>query len=106
MGVQKTTLQEGTGPIPKPGQQVTIQYTGYLKDTTKPDNKGEKFDSSVGRGPFVVQIGTGQVIKGWDEGVTTMKQGEKATLDITSGFPGHIPPNASLIFDVELQKVQ
>ncbi|KAH8678787.1 putative FK506-binding protein 1 [Tricladium varicosporioides] len=112
MGVTKTILQEGSGPIPKVGDTVTIQYTGYLKDTSKPDNKGNKFDSSVGRGPFVVAIGVGMVIKGWDEGVTTMKLGEKATLDITSdfaygdrGFPGHIPANASLIFDVELQKI-
>ncbi|RQM08759.1 hypothetical protein DH86_00002481 [Scytalidium sp. 3C] len=91
MGVTKTILQEGSGAIPKPGDNVTIEYTGYLKDTSKPDNKGAKFDSSVGRGDFVTRIGVGQVIKGWDEGVTTMKTGEKATLDITS--------------DVELKKV-
>ncbi|CAG8970781.1 hypothetical protein HYALB_00001568 [Hymenoscyphus albidus] len=104
MGVTKTILSEGNGPIPKKGDTVTIQYTGYLKDTSKPDNKGDKFDSSVGRGPFVVPIGVGKVIKGWDEGVTTMKVGEKASLDITSdfaygdnGFPGHIPPGAALI---------
>ncbi|KAF4458453.1 peptidylprolyl isomerase [Fusarium albosuccineum] len=113
MGVTKTTHQEGSGAIPQVGQTVTIEYTGYLKDASKPDNKGEKFDSSVGRGDFVVPIGIGRVIKGWDEGVTQMKVGEKATLDITpdygygaAGFPGHIPPNASLIFDVELKKVQ
>jgi FK506-binding protein 1 len=113
MGVTKTTHKEGTGAQPTPGQTVTIEYTGYLKDTSKPDNKGNKFDSSVGRGDFVVQIGVGQVIKGWDEGVTQMKVGEKATLDITAdygygarGFTGHIPPNADLLFDVELKKVQ
>lgn len=112
MGVTKTILQEGNGPIPKVGDKVTIEYTGYLKDTSKPDSKGTQFDSSVGRGAFVTAIGIGKVIKGWDEGVTTMKLGEKATLDITSdyaygdrGFPGHIPPRADLLFDVELQKI-
>ncbi|KAG0652998.1 FK506-binding 1 [Hyphodiscus hymeniophilus] len=112
MGVTKTILAEGNGPIPKVGDTVTIEYTGYLKDTSKPDSKGNQFDSSVGRGAFKTQIGVGQVIKGWDEGVTTMKLGEKATLDISPdygygarGFPGHIPANSSLIFDVELQKI-
>ncbi|KAK5628487.1 hypothetical protein RRF57_004202 [Xylaria bambusicola] len=132
MGVTKTTLQEGNGATPTAGQTVTIEYTGWLKDASKPDNKGDKFDSSVGRGDFVTRIGVGQVIRGrvmrygrvidvllifgwsgWDEGVTQMKVGEKATLDITSdygygarGFTGHIPPNADLIFDVHLKKVQ
>ncbi|KAF5023688.1 hypothetical protein F66182_4254 [Fusarium sp. NRRL 66182] len=113
MGVTKTTTQEGTGVQPQKGNTVTIQYTGWLKDESKPDHKGEQFDSSVGRGDFVVKIGVGQVIKGWDDGVTQMKVGEKATLDISSdygygarGFPGAIPPNADLIFDVELKKVQ
>ncbi|KAJ9162307.1 hypothetical protein NKR19_g1429 [Coniochaeta hoffmannii] len=113
MGVTKTIIQEGTGPVAKKGQKVTIEYTGWLKDTSKPGNKGEKFDSSVGRGDFATTIGVGQVIKGWDEGVTTMKVGEKATLDITSdygygerGFTGHIPPRADLIFDVHLKDAQ
>ncbi|KAM5347893.1 hypothetical protein ACJ41O_007717 [Fusarium nematophilum] len=113
MGVTKTTHEQGSGPIPKVGQTVTIEYTGYLKDTSKPDQKGEKFDSSVGRGDFQTRIGVGQVIKGWDEGVTQMQVGEKATLDITAdygygarGFPGHIPPNSDLIFDVHLKNVQ
>jgi FK506-binding protein 1 len=83
MGVTKTVSQEGTGAQPTKGQNVTIEYTGYLKDTSKPDNKGSKFDSSVGRGDFRTKIGVGQVIRGWDEGVVTMKVGEKATLDIT-----------------------
>ncbi|KAH6659571.1 peptidyl-prolyl cis-trans isomerase fkr-3 [Truncatella angustata] len=112
MGVNKTVLQEGAGAQPSPGDTVTIEYTGWLKDTSKPNQKGNKFDSSVGRGDFVVQIGIGQVIKGWDEGVVSMKVGEKATLDISSdfgygarGFTGHIPPNADLIFDVYLKNV-
>ncbi|KIN00498.1 hypothetical protein OIDMADRAFT_55085 [Oidiodendron maius Zn] len=112
MGVTKTISKEGSGASPVKGNKVTIEYTGYLKDTTKPDNKGKQFDSSVGRGAFECKIGVGQVIKGWDEGVTTMKVGEKATLDITSdygygdrGYPGAIPPKADLIFDVELQRI-
>ncbi|RYO86025.1 hypothetical protein DL764_009070 [Monosporascus ibericus] len=133
MGVTKRVNEEGNGPQPAVGQTVTIEYTGWLKDTSKPDNKGAKFDSSVGRGDFVTRIGVGQVIKGWDEGVVQMKVGEKATLDITSdygygsrnlarqssfhglqlrfltmvnsGFTGHIPPNADLIFDVHLKSV-
>ncbi|KAI1435683.1 FKBP-type peptidyl-prolyl cis-trans isomerase [Xylaria sp. CBS 124048] len=113
MGVTKTILQEGTGAQPAVGQTVTIEYTGWLKDASKPGQKGTKFDSSVGRGDFVTRIGIGQVIKGWDQGVTQMKVGEKATLYITSdygygarGFTGHIPPNADLIFDVHLKHVQ
>ncbi|KAI0484713.1 fkbp-type peptidyl-prolyl cis-trans isomerase [Xylariaceae sp. FL0804] len=112
MGVTKTTHEEGSGPQANAGQTVTIEYTGYLKDPSKPDQKGNKFDSSVGRGDFVVRIGVGQVIKGWDEGVTQMKVGEKATLDISSdygygarGFSGIIPPNSDLLFDVHLKKV-
>ncbi|KAK7734992.1 FK506-binding protein 1B [Cytospora paraplurivora] len=113
MGVNVQHHQEGSGPQPQPGQTVTIEYTGFLKDTSAPESKGKQFDSSVGRGDFVTRIGVGQVIKGWDEGVTQMKVGGKATLDISPdygygarGFPGHIPPNADLIFDVHLKAVQ
>ncbi|KAG6084522.1 FK506 binding protein proline rotamase rapamycin-binding protein [Claviceps sp. LM220 group G6] len=111
MGVTKTIIKEGSGAQPVKGNTVTIEYTGWLHDAAKPEGKGDKFDSSVGRGDFVVNIGVGQVIKGWDEGVTQMKVGEKASLHITAdyaygarGFPGHIPPNADLIFEVELKK--
>ncbi|KAF7910546.1 hypothetical protein EAE99_011164 [Botrytis elliptica] len=90
MGVTKHIIKEGSGETPTNGQTVTIEYTGWLKDTSKGDTleaqKGNQFDSSVGRGAFVVQIGVGQVIKGWDEGVTQMKVGEKATLDITPDY--------------------
>ncbi|UNI22945.1 Peptidylprolyl isomerase [Purpureocillium takamizusanense] len=113
MGVSKTTIKAGSGDQPVNGNTVTIEYTGWLKDPSKPDSKGDQFDSSVGRGDFIVKIGVGQVIKGWDEGVTQMKVGEKATLDITAdygygarGFPGAIPPNSDLIFDVELKNVR
>jgi len=84
MGVQKTILEEGNGPSPQKGDQVTMEYTGWLKT---PDNgKGKQFDSTTGRGPFKTAIGVGRVIKGWDEGVVQMKLGEKARLDITSDF--------------------
>ncbi|KAF3284612.1 FK506-binding protein 1A [Orbilia oligospora] len=103
MGVTKVTTTEGTGAQPQPGQTVIMHYTGTLTD-------GTKFDSSVDRGsPFETAIGVGRVIKGWDEAVPTMRVGEKATLTITPDY-GYgargagrvIPPNATLIFDVEL----
>jgi peptidylprolyl isomerase len=97
----------GTGPEPKAGQQVTVQYTGWLDEAGK---KGKKFDSSRDRNqPFSFTIGAGQVIQGWDEGVMSMKTGGKRTLIIppqlgygARGAGGVIPPNATLIFDVEL----
>ncbi|PON27142.1 peptidyl-prolyl cis-trans isomerase fkr-3 [Trichoderma gamsii] len=118
MGVTVTTLEEGSGPSPQPGQTVIMGYTGWLKDTSQPDNKGTQFDSSYprdepGKEGFKTQIGVGRVIKGWDEGVPQMKLGGKARLDISSdygygprGFPGAIPPNSDLIFDVHLLKIE
>ncbi|KAF7549615.1 hypothetical protein G7Z17_g6259 [Cylindrodendrum hubeiense] len=113
MGVEKITTQPGTGAFPKAGQTVIIEYTGYLRDEAAPNQKGAQFDSSVGRGDFETAIGVGRVIKGWDEGVTKMQVGEKATLVISSdfgygsrGFPGHIPPAADLIFDVWLKDIK
>ncbi|MCG3205484.1 MAG: hypothetical protein KCHDKBKB_02205 [Elusimicrobia bacterium] len=102
-GLQYVDIKEGTGESPKNGQRVTVHYTGKLKD-------GTKFDSSVDRGePFTFIIGVGQVIKGWDEGVATMKVGGQRTLIIPSqlgygerGAGNVIPPNAELHFDVEL----
>jgi peptidylprolyl isomerase len=106
-GVQYTDSTVGTGDTPKPGQTVTVHYTGWLDDNGKP---GRKFDSSVDRGsPFQFTIGVQQVIAGWDEGVSTMQVGGKRTLTIPAssgygarGAGGVIPPNATLIFDVEL----
>lgn len=116
MAVTKTIYAPGVETQqPKAGDMVTMEYTGWLKDTSKPDNKGGEFDSSVGRGDFETEIGVGKVIRGWDDaaqGVLSMKLGEKATLDISSdygygarGFTGHIPPNADLIFDVTLKAI-
>lgn len=111
-GLQYKTLTEGTGASPKVGQKVTVHYTGWLADS-KGEPTSTKFDSSVDRGqPFTFTIGIGQVIKGWDEGVMTMKVGEKRQLIIPAnlGYGAHgagrlIPPHATLVFDVELFKI-
>ncbi len=110
-GLQIMDTKAGTGAVPKPGQICVMHYTGWLY---KDGAKGEKFDSSLDRGePFQFAIGKGQVIPGWDEGVATMKVGGKRTLIIPPGLGygargagGVIPPNATLIFDVELLDVQ
>jgi FKBP-type peptidyl-prolyl cis-trans isomerase FkpA len=102
-GLQIEKLAEGAGATPKTGDRVTVHYTGWLTN-------GSKFDSSVDRGqPFVFTIGRGQVIGGWDQGVATMKVGDKVRLTIppelgygARGAGGVIPPNATLIFEVEL----
>lgn len=109
-GLEYEIIKEGTGQSPQRGQQVTVHYTGWLDNNGEP---GTKFDSSVDRGePFTFMIGIGQVIRGWDEGVLSMKVGEKRRLIIPAqlgygahGAGGVIPPNATLIFDVELLKV-
>jgi len=106
-GLQYIILKHGTGAIAVAGNQVTVDYTGWLTD-------GTKFDSSVDRHqPFQFTLGAGQVIKGWDEGVAGMRVGEKRKLTIPSdlgygaqGAGGVIPPNATLVFDVELLGVQ
>lgn len=99
---------------PTKGKKVTVHYTGWLYDEKAPDNKGEKFDSSVDRGQeFKFVIGVGQVIKGWDEGVADMAVGEKRRLIIPAELAygsravgGKIPANAKLVFDVELIGVE
>jgi len=106
-GLGYLDTNEGAGESPRKGQTCVMHYTGWLSDGGKP---GQKFDSSVDRGqPFSFTVGVGQVIKGWDEGVITMKKGGKRTLHIPAalgygsrGAGGVIPPNADLIFDVEL----
>jgi FKBP-type peptidyl-prolyl cis-trans isomerase FkpA len=104
MKIEKITA--GNGPAPKQGDTVSVHYTGWLTD-------GVKFDSSVDRGqPFEFVLGTGQVIAGWDQGVAAMQTGDKVRLTIPpelaygkSGYPGAIPPNATLIFEVELLSI-
>jgi FKBP-type peptidyl-prolyl cis-trans isomerase FkpA len=104
----------GKGDEAKPGQQVSVHYTGWLFDPSKADGKGKKFDSSVDRGqPFSFPLGAGRVIAGWDKGFAGMKVGGKRTLVIPSdmgygarGAGGVIPPNATLMFDVELLGVR
>ena len=108
--LQKIDITIGTGDEAATGQHVSVHYTGWLHDTTATGNKGAKFDSSVDRGdPFDFPLGAGHVIKGWDEGVAGMKIGGKRTLIIppemgygARGAGGVIPPNATLVFDVEL----
>jgi FKBP-type peptidyl-prolyl cis-trans isomerase len=105
-GLEYKDIKVGTGAKAKAGQSVTVHYTGWLVD-------GKKFDSSVDRGtPFTFMLGAGQVIKGWDEGVAGMKVGGKRQLHIPPSLGygtrggGPIPPNATLIFDVELLGVK
>lgn len=110
-GLIRRTLKYGdeNSEDAKPNQKVTVHYAGWLKDDTKPDKKGRKFDSSVDRGKkFTFTLGKGQVIKGWDKGVKGMKIGEKRRLTIPPmlaygerGIPGVIPPKSTLIFEVE-----
>jgi FKBP-type peptidyl-prolyl cis-trans isomerase len=106
-GLEYVEITEGTGARPKQGDTVSVHYTGWLKS-------GQKFDSSVDRGePFTFPLGKGRVIKGWDEGVGTMKVGGKRKLVIPAhlgygerGAGGVIPPGATLIFEVELLGIQ
>jgi FKBP-type peptidyl-prolyl cis-trans isomerase len=106
-GLQYWDIKVGTGPTAEKGQTVKVHYTGWL-------TSGKKFDSSVDAGrPFSFRLGGGQVIKGWDEGVAGMKVGGQRQLRIPpdmaygpNGYPPVIPPNSTLIFDVELLGVQ
>jgi FKBP-type peptidyl-prolyl cis-trans isomerase len=106
-GVKCEVLKEGSGQSVKKGDTVTVHYTGWLED-------GKKFDSSLDRkSPFTFTLGVGQVIRGWDEGVLTMKVGGKSKFTIPPelgygdrGAGGIIPPGATLIFEVELQSAK
>ena len=110
----KTDVKLGGGTVAKAGQTVTVHYTGWLYDAAAADHKGKKFDSSRDRNePFAFQLGVGQVIKGWDQGVEGMIVGGQRTLIIPAemgygarGAGGAIPPNATLLFDVELLGVR
>ncbi|MDE1941794.1 MAG: FKBP-type peptidyl-prolyl cis-trans isomerase [Betaproteobacteria bacterium] len=104
----------GNGRAAHSGDMVVVHYSGWLYDPTEPGNKGAKFDSSVDRGqPFSFRLGMGQVIRGWDEGVAGMKVGGQRTLVIppelgygSRGAGNVIPPNATLLFDVELLEIR
>ena len=112
--LKKIDTKQGTGAEAAGGKPVLVHYTGWLYDSSKPDQKGNKFDSSRDRQiPFGFILGAGRVIKGWDEGVVGMKVGGQRTLVIPPGMAygergagGVIPPNATLIFDVELIEVK
>jgi len=112
--LQKIEVKQGTGTEATSGKAVVVHYTGWLYDTTKPNSHGAKFDSSRDRNePFGFVLGAGRVIKGWDDGVAGMKVGGQRTLVIppqmgygARGAGGVIPPNATLIFDVELLEVK
>jgi FKBP-type peptidyl-prolyl cis-trans isomerase FkpA len=112
--LQLTDGKVGTGTAATAGKQVTVHYTGWLYDPKAADKHGKKFDSSKDHGePFSFKLGAGQVIAGWDQGVAGMKVGGTRTLVIPSelgygrrGAGGAIPPDATLLFDVELLDVK
>ncbi len=105
-GLKYVDLVVGHGPSPKRGERVVVHYTGRF-------TSGKVFDSSVGKTPFEFVLGRGQVIKGWDEGVASMRVGGKRKLTIpaalaygSKGYPGVIPPNSTLVFDVRLIRIK
>lgn len=110
----RTDLQVGTGAEAQKGRNLSVHYTGWLYDHTKPDMKGRMFDSSRDRGPFNFQLGAGQVIPGWDQGFDGMKIGGRRRLIIPPSLGygvdgaggGIIPPNATLLFEMELLEVK
>jgi len=110
----QTDIQLGTGAEATDGKRLSMHYTGWLYNPGEPKNRGTKFDSSLDRGqPFSFVLGRGEVIRGWDVGVAGMKVGGKRTLVIPAsmgygarGAGGVIPPNATLVFEVELLGVQ
>ncbi|HEX4884927.1 MAG TPA: FKBP-type peptidyl-prolyl cis-trans isomerase [Casimicrobiaceae bacterium] len=112
--LKKIDVKQGTGAEAVAGRPVLVHYTGWLHDPSAPEGKGRKFDSSRDRGvPFGFFLGEGKVIKGWDQGVAGMKVGGQRTLVIppelgygSRGAGGVIPPDATLIFDVELVEVK
>lgn len=112
--LEVTDLARGTGSTVAAGQFAVVQYTGWLYEASAPDHKGKEFDSSSRSGtPFRFQVGTGQVIKGWDQGVAGMQVGGKRRLVIPAelaygdaGAGDVIPPGAALVFDVDLVDIQ
>lgn len=112
--LQKVDTTVGTGAEARAGRLVSVHYTGWLYDTSRPDKRGKKFDSSKDHNePFEFPLGGGQVIPGWDQGFEGMKEGGVRVLTIppamgygARGAGGVIPPNATLVFEVELLKVK
>ena len=112
--LQRIDVATGEGDPATAGDEVSVHYTGWLHDQAAPDRRGAKFDSSRDRGqPFVFKLGTGRVIRGWDEGVAGMRRGGKRELRIPAalgygaeGAGRVIPPGASLVFEVELLDIR
>jgi len=108
----QTDLRVGTGEEAVTGRTLTVQYTGWLFDPSNPDLKGLQFDTSTGREVFVFTLGAGEVISGWDQGLVGMRVGGLRKLVIPPSLAygesrnGPIPPNATLVFEVELTAVQ
>ena len=114
-GLASKVIQPGTGKDhPASDELVTVNYTGWVYDPNKPDHKGSQFDTSVGRGPLSFTLGAGEVIQGWDQGFNDMRVGGKRQLIIPTdmgygaqGSPdGSIPPNAPIMFEMELVDVK
>ena len=107
-----TDLRIGTGAEAATGQVLDVNYTGWLYDATRPEQKGLQFDTSTGRSPLTFTVGSGQVIKGWDSGLPGMKVGGRRRLIIPPSLgygatrSGPIPPNATLVFDIDLLNVK
>jgi len=104
-----TDLVVGTGAQAQTGLTISVQYTGWLYSASATDNKGEVFDTNVGASPFVFTLGVGQVIEGWDQGLPGMRVGGRRRLVVppslaygADGVPGVIPPNSTLVFEVDL----
>jgi FKBP-type peptidyl-prolyl cis-trans isomerase FkpA len=112
--LQRVDVITGDGALATPGDQVTVHYTGWLYDEDAPEQRGDKFDSSLDRSePFTFLLGAGRVIRGWDDGVAGMRVGGRRVLKIPpeygygrKGAGGVIPPGASLVFEVELLDVE
>jgi len=109
----QTDVRVGTGADAVPGRRLSVHYTGWLYDPARPEQKGSQFDTSIGRAPFSFTLGAGQVIRGWDQGMLGMKIGGQRRLVLppelgygSAGSPPVIPPNATLVFDIELLEVQ
>ncbi|HEY8551182.1 MAG TPA: FKBP-type peptidyl-prolyl cis-trans isomerase [Vicinamibacterales bacterium] len=112
--LETTDVKVGTGAEAREGRRVSVHYTGWLYHPTREGHKGRTFDSSRDRNePFTLTLGAGEVIPGWDQGLLGMKEGGTRTLVIPprlaygpTGAPPAIPPNATLVFDIELLKVE